>query len=83
MQAQHHIEAVTIAASKQVSVVGGATAAVSGAAVKAGIAVSITDVTAMVGAACALLGLLVTLYFQWRRDRREERLARIAEKTSG
>lgn len=31
------------------------------------------------GVAIALLGLLVSTYFSWRRDRREERVARAEE----
>lgn len=75
MQTEHHIEAATIAVSNKVTAIGGVTAAASGVAVKAGLAVSINEITAIVGATCALLGLLISVYFQWRRDRREERVA--------
>lgn len=73
MQTQHHIEAVTIAASNKVTVAGGATAAISGVAAKAGYAVSVADITAIIGVLCAVAGLMVSVYFQWRRDSREQR----------
>ena len=69
--AENNIEALTIAVANKVTVAGGAAAAVSGVAVKTeAILVSVTDFCALCGAGCAVAGLLVGTFFQWRRDRR-------------
>lgn len=76
---QHSIEAVTIATSKNITVAGGGTAAVAGVAEKAGVvqfvtgtgSLDIAGMCALGGLVLAFLGFLTSLYFQWRRDRRE------------
>lgn len=76
---QHSIEAVTIAMSKNITVAGGGAAAVAGVAEKAGVvqfvtgngSLDIAGMCALGGLLLAFLGFLTSLYFQWRRDRRE------------
>jgi len=78
---EHGFEALAIGIGKKTSVAGGATAAVSGAvngtgaghAVAVASGVDITGICAIVGAAIAVLGFCVSVYFQLRRDRREAR----------
>lgn len=79
--AQHSIEAITIGVSNKATIAGGTAAFVAGAADKAGIAsVDISSWCAVGGLALAALGFLVSVYFQWRKDRREERIAAASEK---
>jgi hypothetical protein len=76
---QHSVEAITIGASQKLTVGGGAVAAVTGVAEKAGVAEFVTSTGSLdVAGICALGGLFLafvgyftSLYFQWRRDRRE------------
>jgi len=80
----HGIEAAAIVVGKKTTLVGGATAAGSGAihgtdigtemAMASGL--DITGFCAMVGAFVAIAGLFVSIYFQWRRDRREAKESR-------
>lgn len=79
--AQQGNDALVIAMSKKITLGGGATAAVSGSlsttsaghALTAASGIDITGVCAMIGAGVAVLGFFVSVYFQWRRDRRESR----------
>lgn len=80
----HGIEAAAIVVGKKTTLAGGVTAAGSGAihgtdigthmATASGI--DITGFCAMVGAFVAIAGLFVSIYFQWRRDRREAKFNR-------
>lgn len=81
--AQHAIEAVTISVSNKVTALGGGTALAAGVADKTGVvsmvgpggALDASGWCAIGGLFLAALGFLVSVYFQWRRDRREERIA--------
>ncbi len=76
---QHSVEAITIGASQKLTVGGGAAAAVTGAAEKAGVvefvsgtgSLDIAGICALGGLFLAFVGYFTSLYFQWRRDRRE------------
>lgn len=80
----HGIEAAAIVAGNKTAVVGGGVAAGSGAVhgtdIGAQVAMAsgmdITGFCAMVGAFVALAGFFVSIYFQWRRDRREAKFNR-------
>ena len=77
--AQQGSDALIIAASKQVTLGGGATAAVAGSlnttvvgqALTTSSGIDVTGICTVIGAFVAVLGLVVSVYFQWRRDRRE------------
>ncbi len=81
--AQHSIEAITIGIGNKATITGGATAAIAGVADKAGVVnlvnagggLDVGGWCAICGAAVAVTGLLISAYFQWRRNVREERLA--------
>jgi len=79
--AQHSVEAITIGVSNKATIAGGATAFVAGAADKVGVgSVDLSSWCAVGGLALAALGFLVSVYFQWRKDLREERIATASEK---
>jgi hypothetical protein len=77
--AQHSIEAITIGVGNKATLTGGATAAIAGVADKAGVvnmvnaggSLDVSGYCAIGGLILATLGFLVSVYFQWRRDRRE------------
>jgi hypothetical protein len=76
---QHGIEAVTIGVSQKVTVAGGTGAAAVGVAEKVGAvqfvnsngALDVAAICALGGLVLAAAGYFTSLYFQWRRDRRE------------
>lgn len=65
------VEAATIALSNKATYVGGGTAAVLGFMHQ--------NMVAICGIALGVLGFLTNLYFQKRRDQREQRLRELAE----
>lgn len=81
--AQHSVEAITIGIGNKATITGGATAAIAGVADKAGVVsmvnaggtLDVSGYCAIGGLILAALGFLVSVYFQIRRDRREEKLA--------
>jgi hypothetical protein len=83
---QHSIEALAIGASNKATIAGGATAVVTGSAVKAGFLTTaagtfdIAAFCALGGLALAMLGYFTSLYFQARRDRREAAAFRLKHK---
>lgn len=66
---KHAVEQAAIATANKVTLAGGGTAAVAGVAEKVG--AGSLDIVGMCGLGLAVLGYLTSLYFQWRRDRRE------------
>ena len=86
--AQHSIEAITIGIGNKATITGGATAAIAGVADKAGVVsmvnaggtLDVSGYCAIGGLLLALFGFMVSVYFQWRKDRREERIAAAGEK---
>lgn len=86
--AQHGIEMATIGISNKITVAGGATAVVSSAAERVGVvtmvnqagAIDVAGWCAIGGVVCAFLGLIVSFYFQWRRDRRENLESELRQK---
>lgn len=92
MQSTHSAEQVVIAASGKTTIIAGGTAAVSGTAEKTGLVEFMGSYGAEIASACAIGGLLLaaagfamSVWFQYRRDVREEKLAqaRISNRSKG
>lgn len=78
MQLSQHAEQAVITVASKTTVIGGTTAVASGAAEKTGIIYWMGAYGAEIASACAIGGLIlavagfsVSLYFQFRRERRE------------
>ena len=88
---QHSIEAITIATGNKTTTAGVVTAVSAGAADKVGILdltnaagnLDVAGMCAIGGLLLALLGFLTSLYFQWRRDRRESLSLEFARRMAG
>lgn len=83
MNLSHHAEQAVIAISNKTTIIAGSTAAVSGAVEKTGVmelagshGQEIANFCMMGGFVVGVAGFFVSVWFQWRRDRREEKALR-------